>query len=349
MMATSASMAVARPAAWEALPAWGSPDRLDRGPGRLAGARILANAADIIGNPAGQQARRPVHAAGRHSLLYAALDFPLPPPSRDRVAIIEITDSQDLSGSDRPALDDLKLAIPRRVFGCSGRTARQSTLLSICPDCGPKSRTGAGAGHGVRAHRTRSRRFSAGAAGPGLYPALTARENLLFFGACTAPWAHLRERVEACLAIARLEELADRRAETSPGTQAPPQLVIGYPRARLLISTNHGRIDPQSRLFIHDTASLHAAGMTILYSTHYMEEAEQLCDDVAIIDRGRILARGTCRSCCAPPRRRHRGAPRGRPAGIRGGGGAPCAAARSRFERRFVLKSDAPDTTLRRC
>ena len=53
-------------------------------------------------------------------------------------------------------------------------------------------------------------------------------------------------------------------------------------------------IDPQSRNFIHaGLQALHRAGMTILYSTHYMEEAENLCDDIAIIDHGKILARGS--------------------------------------------------------
>jgi ABC-2 type transport system ATP-binding protein len=131
-----------------------------------------------------------------------------------------------------------------------------------------------------------------------LYPTLTARENLSFFGQMQGlNGARLRERVAACLTIARLDELADRRVETySGGLKRRLNLVIGLihePQLLILDEPTVG-IDPQSRNFIHESLrSLHQTGMTILYTTHYMEEAENLCDDIAIIDRGKILARGT--------------------------------------------------------
>jgi ABC-2 type transport system ATP-binding protein len=274
-------------------------------------------------------------------------------------AIVEITDLTKIyPGTDRPALDGLNLTIPAgRFFGLLGPNgAGKSTLLSIlsglrAPTRGQVRVTGLDvrrAPHPVKALLGLVPQDLA------LYPTLTARENLLFFGRMHGlGGARLRVRVDACLAIARLEELADRRAETySGGMKRRLNLVIGLihePQLLILDEPTVG-IDPQSRLFIHDSLrALHTAGMTILYSTHYMEEAEQLCDDVAIIDHGRILARGTVPDLL----RRHReGAIE---AHLEGDLPEPVATAvralpqlrASHFEpRRFVLKSDAPDATL---
>jgi ABC-2 type transport system ATP-binding protein len=205
-------------------------------------------------------------------------------------------------GSERPALDGLSLAIaPGRFFGLLGPNgAGKSTLLSLL--CGLLAPTrGAIRVHGTDV-RTDPQTVKAviGLVPQDLaiYPTLTARENLEFFGRMQGlSGRRLAERVAACLAIARLEDLAGRRAETfSGGLKRRLNLVIGLihePRLLILDEPTVG-IDPQSRNFIHESLrELHAAGMTILYSTHYMEEAEQLCDELAIIDHGRILARGT--------------------------------------------------------
>ncbi|MCK7498087.1 MAG: ABC transporter ATP-binding protein [Comamonadaceae bacterium] len=253
-------------------------------------------------------------------------------------AIIEITDLTKIyPGSDRPALDGLSLAIPAGAFfGLLGPNgAGKSTFLSIL--CGLLAPTrGQVRVLGMDVTRVPHQVKSILGLVPqdlALYPTLTARENLLFFGRMQGlTGARLRERVATCLTIARLEDLADRRAGTfSGGLKRRLNLVIGLihePKLLILDEPTVG-IDPQSRHFIHASLrELHAAGMTILYSTHYMEEAEQLCDDVAIIDRGHILTRGTVPVAAAPsPRRCHRGACRDRPSGRRGRGGAPAAAA----------------------
>jgi len=213
--------------------------------------------------------------------------------------IVEIANlSKTYRGSERPALDDLSLRIDAgRFFGLLGPNgAGKSTLISIL--CGLFAPT-RGQVH-VRGKDTREVKSMLGLVPQdlALYPMLTARENLEFFGRMQGlTGARLRERVAACLAIARLEEFADRRAETfSGGLKRRLNLVIGLihePRLLVLDEPTVG-IDPQSRHFIHESLrGLHAAGMTIIYSTHYMEEAEQLCDDIAIIDHGRILARGS--------------------------------------------------------
>jgi len=224
-------------------------------------------------------------------------------PPVNLVPLIEITDlTKVYRGGQRPALDGLALTIRRGAFfGLLGPNgAGKSTLISIL--CGLLLPTrGAVRVLGTDVQTDAARVKSAIGLVPqdlALYPTLTARENLSFFGRMQSlGGARLQERVAACLAIARLEDLADRRVDTfSGGLKRRLNLVIGLihePQLLILDEPTVG-IDPQSRNFIHEALrSLHQAGMTILYTTHYMEEAENLCDDIAIIDHGKILAHGT--------------------------------------------------------
>jgi len=201
-------------------------------------------------------------------------------------------------GGQRPALDDLALSVPAgRFFGLLGPNgAGKSTLISIlCGVLAPTRGAVRVAGGDPRAVRAEIGLVPQELA---LYPTLTARENLEFFGRMQGlRGERLRRRIDTCLGIARLADRADQRAETySGGLKRRLNLVIGLihePRLLILDEPTVG-IDPQSRHFIHESLrALHAAGLTLVYSTHYMEEAEQLCDDLAIIDHGRILARGT--------------------------------------------------------
>ena len=217
--------------------------------------------------------------------------------------LIEISDlSKVYRGGQRPALDGLSLSVQRGAFfGLLGPNgAGKSTLISVlCGLLAPTRGTVSVFGSDVQTDAARVK--SAIGLVPqdlALYPTLTARENLSFFGRMQGlSGARLKERMTACLAIARLEELADRRVDTySGGLKRRLNLVIGLihePQLLILDEPTVG-IDPQSRNFIHESLrSLHRTGMTILYTTHYMEEAESLCDDIAIIDHGKILARGT--------------------------------------------------------
>ena len=217
--------------------------------------------------------------------------------------LVEITGLTKIyRGAERPALEDLGLAIrPGAFFGLLGPNgAGKSTLISIlsgllAPTRGQVRVLGMDIAAETRPVKTLLGLVPQDLA---LYPTLTARENLLFFGRMQGlSGARLAERVAACLAIARLEDVADRRAETfSGGLKRRLNLVIGLihePRLLILDEPTVG-IDPQSRHFIHESLrNLHATGMTIIYTTHYMDEAEQLCDDIAIIDHGHILARGS--------------------------------------------------------
>jgi ABC-2 type transport system ATP-binding protein len=131
-----------------------------------------------------------------------------------------------------------------------------------------------------------------------IYPELTAAENLSFFGRLYGlRGAALAARVEYSLAFAGLADRRhDRTATYSGGMQRRLNLaaaLIHDPQVVLLDEPTVG-VDPQSRNHMFDAISaLKRSGCTILYTTHYMEEATRLCDRVAIVDHGRLLAVGT--------------------------------------------------------
>ncbi len=131
-----------------------------------------------------------------------------------------------------------------------------------------------------------------------IYPDLTARENLRFFGRLYGlKGAALRARVNEVLALTGLIERGnDLVARYSGGMQRRLNIGIGLlhePRLLLLDEPTVG-VDPQSRhAILESIAALGRHGIAILYTTHYMEEAERLCDRVGIIDGGEIRAEGT--------------------------------------------------------
>jgi ABC-2 type transport system ATP-binding protein len=133
-----------------------------------------------------------------------------------------------------------------------------------------------------------------------IYPDLSARENLHFFGRLYGlTGGVLRSRVDEVLALTGLTERADERTDRfSGGMQRRLNIGIGLlhqPRLLLLDEPTVG-VDPQSRnAILESIAALGRSGMAILYTTHYMEEAERLCHRVGIIDEGRIRAEGTRR------------------------------------------------------
>jgi ABC-2 type transport system ATP-binding protein len=133
-----------------------------------------------------------------------------------------------------------------------------------------------------------------------IYPDLTGRENLNFFGRLYGlTGAGLKARIGEVLELVGLADRANDRTDTySGGMQRRLNIGIGLlhrPRLLLLDEPTVG-VDPQSRhAILESIAALGESGMAILYTTHYMEEAERLCDRVAIIDQGEIRAEGTRR------------------------------------------------------
>jgi ABC-2 type transport system ATP-binding protein len=133
-----------------------------------------------------------------------------------------------------------------------------------------------------------------------IYPDLSARENLRFFGRLyEMSGPELGRRVDEVLAVIGLADRADDRTrEYSGGMRRRLNIGIGLlhrPTLLILDEPTVG-VDPQSRnAILESVEQLSAEGMAVLYTTHYMEEAERLCDRVAIIDEGRIRAEGTRR------------------------------------------------------
>jgi len=131
-----------------------------------------------------------------------------------------------------------------------------------------------------------------------IYPDLSARENLRFFGKLQRmSGAALNERVDAVLELIGLTERADDRTDDySGGMKRRLNIGIGLlhePQLLVLDEPTVG-VDPQSRNAILEAVEdLRQGGMSILYTTHYMEEAEQLCNRLAIIDHGKLIAEGT--------------------------------------------------------
>ncbi len=137
-----------------------------------------------------------------------------------------------------------------------------------------------------------------------IYPDLTARENLRFFGQLQRlRGKELDRRVDEVLAVIDLVDRAGERTEGfSGGMKRRLNIGIGLlhrPRLLVLDEPTVG-VDPQSRnAILASVAELETEGMAILYTTHYMEEAERLCDRIGIIDEGRIRAEGTRRELVA--------------------------------------------------
>jgi ABC-2 type transport system ATP-binding protein len=131
-----------------------------------------------------------------------------------------------------------------------------------------------------------------------IYDPLSATENREFFGALYGlRGALLRERIAWALGVAGLADRAgEPAAKFSGGMKRRLNLAAGLlhrPRLLILDEPTVG-VDPQSRNHIFETLrTLRAEGTTIVYTSHYMEEVEALCDRVAIMDAGKVIAQGT--------------------------------------------------------
>ena len=127
------------------------------------------------------------------------------------------------------------------------------------------------------------------------YPDLTAVENLQFFGSLYGLKGQvLRERIAYCIEFTSLEKYSHRRAYTfSGGVKRRLNIAIGLlnnPKILYLDEPTVG-IDPQSRNYILQMIKElnQESQLTIVYTSHYMEEIEFLCDDIAILDKSHIL------------------------------------------------------------
>ena len=220
------------------------------------------------------------------------------PPARGvpRDALVLESVSFTYPGGAAPALDRVSFTVREgELFGLLGPNgAGKTTLLSIVsgllrPVAGRASLFGSTIGDlaGRRAFGLCPQELA-------LYPSLTGRENLALFGRLAGmARARRTERIETVLAAVGLTASADRLAGTySGGMKRRLNLAISLlhePRLLLLDEPTAG-VDPQSRHLVFEClATLRASGSTIVYTTHYLEEAERLCERIAIIDHGRLL------------------------------------------------------------
>ncbi len=201
-----------------------------------------------------------------------------------------------------PVLQDIDLTLPRgRILGLLGPNgAGKTTLISILSGLLPPG-TGQLEVGGTALAALRRERPALLAAVPqdyAFYPMLTVAENLSFFGGVQGLRGEaLRERVAYCTRFGQLQGFLHQRAAVlSGGLRRRLNLAIGLlaePEVLLLDEPTVG-VDPQARHFLLDAIrSLRDAGKTILYTSHYMDEVEAICDFVAIIDHGRILLSGS--------------------------------------------------------
>ncbi len=174
----------------------------------------------------------------------------------------------------------------------AGKSTSIAMIMGILrPDAGSVTLEGAGDTSSTAARQ----RIGLAPQALALYDELTAQENLEFFGELYGiAGAALRNRVEELL---RFVDLHDRRKDRvkvySGGMKRRLNLAAGLIHDPDILCCDEPTVgvDPQSRNAIFQSIeSLKERGKTVLYTTHYMEEAQRLCDRVAIIDRGQILA-----------------------------------------------------------
>ncbi len=216
-------------------------------------------------------------------------------------AILEIHDLVKRYG-DFTAVKGISFDIQEgEIFSLLGPNgAGKTTTLSVLSTLYTATRGDAFvAGHSVRREPMAVRRLIGVVPQDlAIYDDLTARENLFFWGQMYGLAGRaLKTRIDEVLEQIGLTEKANQRIKTySGGMKRRVNIGVGLlhrPRILFMDEPTVG-IDPQSRRAILDSVKeLNRQGMTVLYTTHYMEEAQELSDRVGIIDHGELIALGT--------------------------------------------------------
>jgi ABC-2 type transport system ATP-binding protein len=211
--------------------------------------------------------------------------------------VIEIRDLCKAYGKVT-AVDHLSLEVaPGQTFGLLGPNGAGKTTLihlltgALRPDTGSIRLLGGAAA----TDRSVRRKIGLAPQALAIYDGLTAAENLAFFGKLYGlSGTHLRQRIDWALDIAGLRERPGDRVRTySGGMKRRLNLacaLVHDPEVLFLDEPTAG-VDPQSRNHLLECISrLAGQGRTIIYTTHYIEEAERVCQHVAIMDHGKVLA-----------------------------------------------------------
>jgi ABC-2 type transport system ATP-binding protein len=213
--------------------------------------------------------------------------------------------------AETPAVDGISLSIePGTIFGLlgpngAGKTTLISILLGLVRKDAGHVRVG---GHDMDRELPAIRRLCGLAPQDlGFYPMLTVEENLEFYGGAGGLAGDaLTQRVAQACAMTQLDAQRGKRADAlSGGLKRRLNLAIALvhsPKILVLDEPTVG-VDPQSRAFILAVIQRlrQEQGLTVIYTSHYMEEVQQICDRVAILDQGRVLAEGTIQDLLAAP------------------------------------------------
>jgi ABC-2 type transport system ATP-binding protein len=201
------------------------------------------------------------------------------------------------------AVDGIDLRVERgEIFGVLGPNGagKTTTMKMLATLLEPTSGTAEVLGFDVvrDAREVRRRMGAVLSDGRSLYWKLTARENLEYFAALYhVPPSEERRRIDDALRAVKLDDRADDYVERY-STGMRQRLVLARallpdPELLLLDEPTVG-LDPQSSRDLRDRVrDLKAQGRTVLLTTHYMEEADQLCDRIAIVDHGHVVALDT--------------------------------------------------------
>ncbi len=199
------------------------------------------------------------------------------------------------------ALDGITFAVPKgAVFGFLGANgAGKTTTMRICLDIIPAD-AGEIRWDSKPVLQLPQRVWGYLPEERGLYPRLTVLDQLVYFASLYGDNPHAaRREARHWLARFRIRELAGRRAEElSKGNQQKVQFIAAvlHDPEVLLMDEPFTGLDPVNVGLLKEAFhELHGRGRTIVFSTHQMELAEALCESVAIIDRGRIVAQGSVR------------------------------------------------------
>jgi len=214
------------------------------------------------------------------------------------MAIVEIQGFTKVFNG-RKAVDDINLTIEKgEILGLlgpngAGKTTTIAMLSTILP---PTKGTATVDGYDIRRQPKEVRRvIGVVPQDVALYDDLTAAENLAYFGKLYGVVGErLKKQIDELLRLVRLKDRANNRVKSfSSGMRDRLNLAVGLihePRLLFLDEPTTG-LDPQARLAVWEMIKkLQAEGVSILLTTHYMEEADYLCDRVAIMDDGKIIA-----------------------------------------------------------
>lgn len=199
------------------------------------------------------------------------------------------------------AVDDVSLEIEKgETFGLLGPNGagKTTTINMLCGVLSPDQGEVLIGGQSDPTIASVRRQLGVCPQGLALYEELTAEENLGTFGALYGlSGSGLAKQIDEALEFAGLADRRKHRVKTySGGMKRRLNLACAlvHEPAVLICDEPTVGVDPQSRNHVFDCIeSLKDKGTTLLYTTHYMEEAQRLCDRVAIMDHGKVLAHGT--------------------------------------------------------